>query len=123
MSACSASCACRRPHPAVFESSSCTTAPCSNADPAMIGRSSLSSPPFLSDARRGRASSYDTSGGNADFWLLQPGETRTLADIASPGAIRPVWMTLASREESYPRLSVLRMFWDGAETPCVEAPT
>ena len=89
----------------------------------MIGRSSLSSLPFLSDARRGRASSYDTSGGNADFWLLQPGETRTLADIASPGAIRHVWMTLASREESYPRLSVLRMFWDGAETPCVEAPT
>jgi Protein of unknown function (DUF2961) len=89
----------------------------------MIGPSSLSYLPFLRDAHRGRASSYDTSGGNADFWLLQPGETRTLAEIAGPGAIRHIWMTLASREDAYPRRSVFRMFWDGSESPCVEVPT
>ena len=61
----------------------------------MIGPSSLSGLPFLRDARRRRASSYDTSGGNADFWLLQPGETRTLAQIEGPGCVRHVWMTLA----------------------------
>ena len=89
----------------------------------MIGSSSLSGLPFLRDAKRGRASSYDVTGGNADYWLLQPGETRTLAEIAAPGSVRHIWMTLASREEAYPRRSVLRMFWDGAETPCVEVPT
>ncbi len=86
----------------------------------MLG--SLSDLPRLRNARRRRASSYDTSGGNADQWLLQPGETRTLASIDGPGAIRHIWMTLASREEAYPRRSVLRMRWDGAPTPCVEVP-
>ncbi len=88
----------------------------------MIGASSLSGLPFLRDARRRRASSYDTSGGNADFWLMQPGETRTLAQIDGPGCVRHVWMTLGSREEAWPRRSVLRMYWDGASTPCVEVP-
>jgi hypothetical protein len=87
----------------------------------MLG--SLADLPRLRDARRRRASSYDTSGGNADFWLLQPGETRTLARIEGAGSVRHIWMTLASREAAYPRRSVLRMFWDGAPTPCVEVPT
>ncbi len=88
----------------------------------MLGASSLADLPRLRDARRRRASSYDTSGGNRDFWLLQPGETRTLAQIDGPGSVRHIWMTLASREDAYPRRSVLRMYWDGAATPCVEAP-
>ncbi len=88
----------------------------------MIGPSSLGDLWRLRDARRRRASSYDRSGGNADFWLLQPGETRTLAQIDGPGSVRHTWMTLASREEAYLRRSVLRMYWDGASTPCVEVP-
>lgn len=76
----------------------------------------------LRDARRGRASSWDTSGGNADFWLIAPGETRTLAELRGAGAVRHIWMTLASREAAYPRRSTLRMYWDGAASPCVEAP-
>ena len=71
----------------------------------MIGASSLSGLPFIRDARRGRASSFDESGGNADRWMLEPGETRTLAEIAGPGAVKHVWMTLASREEAYRRRS------------------
>ena len=88
-----------------------------------FGSSSLGDLPRLRDARRRRASSYDTSGGNADFWLLQPGETRTLASIDGAGSVRHIWMTFASREDAYPRRSVLRMYWDGASTPCVEVPT
>ena len=88
----------------------------------MLGPSSLSGLPFLRDARRGRASSYDVAGGNMDFWLLAPGETRTLASIEGPGCIRHIWITMASRETAYPRRSVLRMYWDGSRSPCVEAP-
>jgi len=77
----------------------------------------------LRDATRRRASSWDATGGNADFWLIGAGETRVLADMAGPGCVRHIWMTLASREEAYPRRSALRMFWDGASTPCVEVPT
>ncbi len=88
----------------------------------MLGPSSLGDLPRLRDARRRRASSYDPSGGNADFWLLDPGETRTLAAIDGPGCVRHIWMTLASREDAFPRRSVLRMYWDGSATPCVEVP-
>jgi hypothetical protein len=76
----------------------------------------------LRDARRGRASSWDQTGGNADAWLIQPGETRTLADLRGPGAVRHIWVTTMSREDAFLRKSVLRMYWDGAESPCVEAP-
>jgi hypothetical protein len=88
----------------------------------MLDPSSLADLPRLRDARRRRASSYDTSGGNADFWLLNPGQTRTLADINEPGSIRHIWMTLASGEPAYPRRSVLRMYWDSSATPCIEVP-
>jgi hypothetical protein len=88
-----------------------------------LGPSSLSHLFRLRDARRRRASSFDSSGGNRDMWLLQPGETRALLDAPGPGCVRHIWMTLASREEAYPRRSVLRMYWDGADTPCVEVPT
>ena len=47
----------------------------------MIGRSSLSSLPFLSDARRGRASSYDTSGGNAEAFA---GEIKGFTGVDDP---------------------------------------
>ncbi|MEX2245088.1 MAG: glycoside hydrolase family 172 protein [Dehalococcoidia bacterium] len=77
----------------------------------------------LREATRGRASSWDRTGGNADFWLIAPGETRTIAELAGPGCVRHIWMTLASPEERYPRRSVLRMYWDGAGTPCVEVPS
>ena len=85
--------------------------------------SSLSSLPLLRDYRRQRASSWDRSGGNADFWVLDPGETRPLAEVTGPGSIRHIWITLASREENYARRSLLRMFWDGEPAPSVEAPT
>jgi hypothetical protein len=77
----------------------------------------------LRDASRGRASSWDRSGGNADYVTLPPGGSHVLADITGPGAVRHIWLTLSSPEARYPRRSVLRMFWDGAETPCVEVPT
>jgi hypothetical protein len=45
--------------------------------------------------------------------------TFTLADIAGSGAIQQIWMTM---HPSAWRKMVLRMYWDGEETPSVEAP-
>jgi hypothetical protein len=77
---------------------------------------------LLRDATRRRESSWDNAGGNADMWLIGPGETRTMADMTGPGAVRHIWVTTMSREDAYLRKCVLRAYWDGAETPCVEAP-
>jgi hypothetical protein len=76
----------------------------------------------LRDARRRRASSWDESGGNADFWRVRGGEARTLAEISGAGCIRHIWVTTSSIEPAYLRRCVLRMWWDGAATPCVEVP-
>ncbi len=49
-----------------------------------------------------------------------PGSTTvTLADIDGPGAIQQIWLTV---HPQYWRRLVLRMYWDGEETPSVETP-
>jgi len=49
---------------------------------------------------------------------LQPGETFTLADIQGSGAIQHIWMTPTGHN----RFSILRIYWDGSDTPSVECP-
>jgi hypothetical protein len=44
--------------------------------------------------------------------------TFTLAHITEPGAIQHIWMTPTGNW----RFSILRMYWDGEETPSVEVP-
>jgi hypothetical protein len=77
----------------------------------------------LRDATRRRESSWDRTGGNADYVTVAPGASHVMAEMQGPGSVRHIWMTLASPEERYPRRSILRMWWDGATTPCVEVPT
>ena len=69
-----------------------------------------------------RSSSYDRSGGNADYRPLAPGETLTLLEAAGPGEISHIWVTIASDESFHLKRIVLRMYWDGEATPSVEAP-
>jgi Protein of unknown function (DUF2961) len=52
------------------------------------------------------------------YAVVDPGETYELADIAGPGSIQQIWMT----PDAPPRTLVLRVFWDGQETPSVECP-
>ena len=57
-------------------------------------------------------------------WKISPstpirsGETLVLADIEGPGAIQQIWMT----PTGHWRHCILRIYWDGAETPSVECP-
>lgn len=52
------------------------------------------------------------------FIVVEPGETRTLADIAGPGALQQIWMT----PTGHWRYSILRIYWDDQEQPSVECP-
>ena len=49
---------------------------------------------------------------------IAPGTTFTLADIAGSGAIQQIWMT----PTGHWRFCILRIYWDGQETPSVECP-
>jgi hypothetical protein len=56
---------------------------------------------------------------------LPAGETLRLADIAGPGVIRHIWITVADTTPAGPfvlRDLVLRMYWDGETAPSVEVP-
>ncbi len=68
-----------------------------------------------------RISSFDRTGGNRDSLTIEPGKTVELAAIRGPAAIHHIWTTIAA-EAFYGRKIVLRFYWDGEETPSVEAP-
>jgi len=85
----------------------------------------LSSLPFLKDYTAERASSYDRTGANDDGnWKnpIKAGETRTIAELAGPGIIKHIWITIATGEAYHLKKIVLRMYWDGETLPGVEAP-
>lgn len=50
--------------------------------------------------------------------VIKSGETVTIADIAGSGAIQHIWMT----PTGVWRQTILRIYWDGSETPSVECP-
>lgn len=52
----------------------------------------------VAQARTGRASSYDQSGRNKDYWLIEPGKTVMLADLEGPGCVNHIWMTSFCRK-------------------------
>ncbi len=49
---------------------------------------------------------------------IAPGECRTIADIAGPGAIQQMWLTPTGPW----RFTILRIYWDDQEHPSVECP-
>jgi Protein of unknown function (DUF2961) len=56
------------------------------------------------DARSARASSWDQTGRNRDYWVIGPGESAILADIEGPGCITHIWMTQSCRRIPGPGL-------------------
>ena len=75
----------------------------------------------------GKAAGPLGPGRKGKAWIdLPKGETATLANITDgPGEIRHIWMTVTDRTEKgffVLRDLVLRMYWDGEESPSVEAP-
>jgi len=71
--------------------------------------------------RSRRWSSYDTTGGNGDNWPMPAGKTVTLGEMEGAGCIRHIWMTTSESNSNLRRL-IIRMYWDGEETPSVQCP-
>jgi Protein of unknown function (DUF2961) len=77
--------------------------------------------PQAKDYVQKRASSYDRSGGNADYRKIAPGETLVLMDERGPAEITHFWTTMWAQGPALKAL-VLRMYWDEEKTPSVESP-
>ncbi|MFH0794271.1 MAG: glycoside hydrolase family 172 protein [bacterium] len=68
-----------------------------------------------------RASTSDPTGRNMDFTDLAPGQTLEVANLKGPGEITHLWFTFFG-QEYHSRMLVLRMYWDGSDSPAVESP-
>ncbi|UVI31977.1 glycoside hydrolase family 172 protein [Paenibacillus spongiae] len=75
-----------------------------------------------SNIKTKRVSSYDRSGGNADWIEIKAGETAELALIPRAGIIKHIWITLMTPDPMIRRNAVIRMYWDQEQAPSVEAP-
>lgn len=75
-----------------------------------------------SGARSRRASSWDRTGGNRDRIAIGAGETATLLDTDRPGCINHIYVVMGFNELTDYRDAILRCYWDGHESPCVEVP-
>ncbi len=80
---------------------------------------------------RAVTSSDPNPNSNADrLKYVNAGETKVLADIKGPGVIRHIWLTFSEARPNWleaggsarPDEIVLRMYWDDAKEPAVEAP-
>src|SRR5688500_12007787 len=68
-------------------------------------------------------SSYDSTGGNADFKTIAPGQTLVLANHKGAGVLRRWWLTIAPRNVvDVHRSLIIRCYWDGEKEPSVEVP-
>jgi len=79
----------------------------------------------LYQARAGRSkrsSSWDRTGRNHDYVVVEPGQTATIADIPGAGVIRHIWITIAHEEKEFLRRDILRAYWDGETQPSIESP-
>ena len=77
---------------------------------------------ILRQCRAGRESSFDRTGGNAD-WIPIPTHTvGKLAEINGPGMITHIWIPIGRESPERVKQAVLRIYWDGEPDPSVEVP-
>lgn len=72
--------------------------------------------------KRNRVSSYDPTGANADFRVINSKQKYVIFDIKGAGIIKHFWMTLSCSDPLYLRKAVIRIWWDNEVNPSVECP-
>ena len=69
-----------------------------------------------------RSSSWDRTGGNADWVSVSPGASATLLDVTGAGVVTHIWFTINSPDAMHLKNLVLRAWWDREPSPSVEVP-
>jgi D-arabinan exo alpha-(1,3)/(1,5)-arabinofuranosidase (non-reducing end) len=100
-------------------------APAATAAPAQLETSApeeLFALARLRSYKNRRSSSWDRTGGNADWVTVEPGQTATVLDVSGAGVVTHIWFTINSPDPMHLKNLVLRAWWDGEPSPSVEAP-
>ena len=91
-----------------------------------VSRSITAENPTGAPGQGGRSTSALGAGRKGSPCITVPAsQTVTLADVAGAGAITHVWFTVAAHTSAVGfvlRDLVLRMYWDGSDSPAVEVP-
>jgi hypothetical protein len=82
----------------------------------------LFAPARLRSYKNQRSSSWDRTGGNADWVTVDPGQTATVLDVQGTGVVTHIWFTINSPEPMHLKNLVLRAAWDGESSPSIEVP-
>jgi hypothetical protein len=69
-----------------------------------------------------RSSSWDRTGGNADWVTVDPGQSATVLDVQGAGVVTHIWFTINSPDPMHLKNLVLRAWWDGEASPSMEVP-
>jgi Protein of unknown function (DUF2961) len=69
-----------------------------------------------------RSSSWDRTGGNADWFSVEPGQAATVLDVTGSGVVTHIWFTINSPDPMHLKNLVLRAWWDGESSPSIEVP-
>ena len=85
---------------------------------AFLGIDRLLRAPEAADGSFERVSFPDSLGGGR----LLPGDSALVLNVAGPGVVRRIRLTLASNDPHYLRRLALRMYWDDEEGPSVNVP-
>ena len=95
--------------------------------------SSLRDLPRLRSGARQRSSSWDTTGGNEDWIIVEPGQSASLLSAEGAGSVNHIWIGILdvagyrgakpeSRDADALQRLVLEMRWDDEESPSVLVP-
>ncbi len=76
----------------------------------------------LQSYKNRRSSSWDRTGGNADWVTVDPGQTATVLDVQGAGVVTHIWFTINSPDPMHLKNLVLRAWWDGESAPSVKVP-
>src|ERR1035438_9901656 len=82
----------------------------------------LFAPARLRDYKARRSSSWDRTGGNGAAVPVDPGKEATLLDATGTGVVTHLWFTINSPDPMHLKNLVLRAWWDGENSPSIEAP-
>jgi hypothetical protein len=69
-----------------------------------------------------KQSSFDRTGGNADFFHIAPGQTLEVFKADGPGIITHIWYTINAQSQRHLKELIMRIYWDGNAKPSVEVP-
>lgn len=88
------------------------------------GLSNITNIHIKKSSKRSRRSSFDATGGNADYLQLKSGQEAVLCEIDGHGIVNHMWMTVKNlgEEKCYYRKIVLKIYYDDEKFPSVYAP-